>query len=191
MTRAQKIIAAGLFSATLVGGATAAASASDTPASAEQDAKQRPGSVSLEMKTSTPALAACFPDAWAVVKVYRTADAKGFDTVSIRAKDLRPNTQFTLFFLEKARAPFGAAEYFGDFTTDAHGRGNGTYRLIAEEAFAFDNVTQVRKNLDSVGFWFADPKDDDQCVGVTKPTGFDGDGEAGVQMMNSGDAKLP
>lgn len=97
-----------------------------------------------------------------------------------------------MFFLEKAGAPFGAAEYFGDFATDGDGRGKGSFRLIAEEAFAFDNVTGMRKDLNSVGFWFADPKDDDECLGAKSPvTGFDGDGKAGVQMMNSGADKLP
>jgi hypothetical protein len=38
----------------------------------------------------------------------------------------------------------------------------------------------------------ADEKDDDGCLGAGSPvTGFDGDGKAGVQLLNSGTALLP
>ena len=85
------------------------------------------------------------------------------------ASGLKPKTDFTVFLIEKAGAPFGAAEYIGDFTTDRHGKAANTYNLIVEEAFAFNNETQARKELNSVGFWFADPKDDDGCLGRGQP----------------------
>ena len=68
-----------------------------------------------------------------------------------------------VFLVEKAESPFGAAEYIGDFTTDQYGNAANTYKLIVEEAFAFDNETGVRKDLNSVGIWFAD----DTCLGAT------------------------
>ena len=42
----------------------------------------------------------------------------------------------------------------------------------------------------NVGFWFADPADDDVCFGAGQGpvTPFDGDDEAGVQVMNSANA---
>lgn len=151
-----------------------------------------PDRAALTLSTSSPALAACFPHARARVTVDLTADALGKDTFRIRAAGLRRHTTFTVFLLEKATAPFGAAEYIGDFTTNRKGEAENTYQLIVEEAFAFNNQTGTRTDLNSVGFWFADPKADDKCLGRNSPvTGFDGDGSAGVQMMNSGTQRLP
>ena len=146
----------------------------------------------LSLTTSNAALAACFPHARANVKVQLTTDKIGKDRFDIYASGLRPKTAFTVFLLEKPTPKFGAAEYIGDFTTDRHGRGHGRFTLIIEEAFAFNGDTGARTDLNSVGFWFADPKDDDQCLGPNSPvTPFDGDASAGVQMMNSGAQLLP
>jgi hypothetical protein len=148
--------------------------------------------VQVTLKPSTPALKTCFPEAEAKVTVDLTTAKKGLDTFTIKAKGLRPRTDFTVFLLEQSGSPFGAAEYFGDFTTNSKGEGVGQFRLIVEEAFAFNNVTQQRIDLNAVGVWFADEKDDDDCLGAASPvTGFDGDGKAGVQMLNSGTALLP
>ena len=57
---------------------------------------------------------------------------------------------------------------------------------------ATPHALATRTDLNSIGFWFADPKDDDGCLGAASPvTGFDGDASAGVQMMNSVVAVLP
>lgn len=146
----------------------------------------------LNLTPSNAALAACFPHARANVRVKLTTDKRGKDTFTIYASGLRPKTAFTVFLLEKATPKFGAAEYIGDFTTNKWGRGHGSFKLIVEEAFAFNGETGARTDLNSVGFWFADPKDDDDCLGANSPvTPFDGDAEAGVQMMNSGAQLLP
>ena len=70
-----------------------------------------------------------------------------------------PNEEFTVFLLEIPGAPFGAAEYIGDFSTDEHGQGENTFKLIVEEAFSSTlvNGSRVRVDLNHVGFWFADP----------------------------------
>ena len=159
---------------------------------AAQDANTAAPEAHLRLLPSSPALAHCFPHGWAKVDVHLTTDAIGKDRFTIEAKGLRPKTDFTVFLLEQAESPFGAAEYIGDFTTDAHGRAANRFDLIVEEAFAFNNVTKARTDLNSVGVWFADEKDDDECLGVHSPvTGFDGDGAAGVQMLNSRAVKLP
>lgn len=93
---------------------------------------------------------------------------------------------------EQPDPKFGAAEYIGDFTTNRYGRGHGQFKLIVEDAFALNAEKGIRQELDSVGFWFADQKDDDHCLGKNSPvTPFDGDAKAGVPMMNSGVVKLP
>lgn len=178
----------------LAGSAYAAVDAAPAPASAAHvaDAAGPANTIKLALAPSSPQLAACFPDAKAKVKVDLSTDEIGKDTFSIKAKGLQPNTTFTLFLIEKAGLPFGAVEYFGDFTTDRYGKATNDFQLIVEEAFEFNNETQARTDLNSVGFWFGDSTADDDCLGAGSPvTGFDGDAEAGVQMMNSGTHLLP
>jgi hypothetical protein len=148
--------------------------------------------VKVTLQPSNGALQACFPDARAKVNVALTTDDVGKDEFRIRARGLQPRTDFTVFLLEQSGSPFGAAEYIGDFTTDKYGQSSATFDLIVEEAFAFNNATQSRTDLNSIGFWFADETADDACLGAASPvTGFDGDAAAGVQMMNSGTQLLP
>ena len=62
--------------------------------------------------------------------------------------------------------------------------------LIVQEAFSSTLVDgkRVRVDLNRVGMWFADPKDDEFCLPGSGPTPFDGDNEAGVQAFNSANA---
>jgi len=146
----------------------------------------------VNLRTSSAALSGCFPKARSQVTVVLTTDTLGKDTFTIRAWGLQPDTDFTVFLVQKATPTFGAAEYIGDFTTNKQGLAVNAFTLIVEEAFAFNNTTGPRIDLNSIGFWFADPKADDKCLGGGSPvTGFDGDASAGVQMMNSGNVKLP
>jgi len=178
--------------AMVLGAATISSAAPATASGATLASSGSPHQIHARLTTSSPQLATCFPHARADVTVDLTTAAKGKDTFTISARGLKPGTDFTVFLLQKAGSPFGAAEYIGDFTTDRYGSGTNTFKLIVEEAFAFNNETHQRIDLNSVGFWFADPKDDDGCLGANSPvTGFDGDAEAGVQMMNSGTAILP
>jgi hypothetical protein len=176
----------------LISGAFILGSATMSSAAPQVAAAPSPNQIKANLIPSSTTLAACFPRAKAKVTVDRTTNRIGKDTFTIEASGLKPKTDFTVFLLEKAGAPFGAAEYIGDFTTDGRGKATNSFKLIVEEAFAFNNETGSRTDLNSVGFWFADPKDDDGCLGAGSPvTGFDGDGQAGVQMMNSGNAILP
>jgi hypothetical protein len=191
-TRTTATVVGAALALSLGGAAVSQASTSTVAAHAPAAAAKPAPHVDLALKVSSDKLKACYPRAWARVRVNLTTDQVGYDTVTIRARGLRPKTTFTLFFLERPDSPFGAAEYFGDFTTNKWGAATNSYRLIAEEAFAFNNKTKDRTDLNSVGFWFGDEKDDDGCLGVDSPvTGFDGDARAGVQMMNSGTHKLP
>lgn len=147
-----------------------------------------PESVHLKLTPSSPQLAACMPKARVRVDVLLRTERKGFDIFQVRASGLPPNTAFTVFLLEKAGPPFGAAEYIGDFTSNREGRAHNTFKLIVQEAFSSTLVAgqRVRVDLNQVGAWFADPKDDDFCLGPNSPvTPFDGDNEAGVQAFNS------
>jgi hypothetical protein len=148
------------------------------------------GITDLRLPPSTPQLAACMPHARGKVTVRSTTEELGFDKFKVRARHLPPNRDFTVFLLETPGAPFGAAEYIGDITTNKHGNADNTFRLIVDEAFASTivNGQRVRVDLNQVGMWFADPADDDFCPaapGTDKSTPFDGDNEAGVQAFNS------
>jgi hypothetical protein len=189
---ATAAVTAAAAAAALLGGSVAGPSSGALVQAGQQAAPGAAPTVTLNLRTSTPKLARCYPNARSQVTVLRTTDAIGKDSFSIRAWGLRPRTDYTVFLLQKAGPNFGAAEYIGDFTTNKQGQGVNVFTLIVEEAFAFNNATHARTDLNSVGFWFADPRADDGCLGTKSPvTGFDGDGSAGVQMMNSGNARLP
>jgi hypothetical protein len=144
----------------------------------------------LRLTPSNEQLAACMPHARVKVTVKSTTETLGFDKFKVRARHLPPNRDFTVFLLETAGAPFGAAEYIGDITTNKNGNADNTFRLIVDEAFASTlvNGQRTRVELNRVGMWFADQADDDFCPaapGVNGVTPFDGDNEAGVQAFNS------
>jgi hypothetical protein len=143
----------------------------------------------LELTPSSAQLAQCMPDATLNVRVKLTTDKAGFDRFEIRAHHLPPERQFTVFLLEQAGSPFGAAEYIGDFSTNKNGDGQNTFNLIVQEAFSSTIVDghRVRVDLNEVGVWFADPADDDFCLGPGggPTTPFDGDNQAGAQVFNS------
>jgi hypothetical protein len=144
-----------------------------------------------KLTPSSAQLADCMPGAELNVIVALTTDEVGFDRFTITARRLPPNRSFTVFLLEQAGSPFGAAEYIGDFTTDASGNAQNTFRLIVQEAFSSTlvNGNRIRVDLNQIGSWFADPEDDDFCLGQGSPvTPFDGDNAAGVQAFNSANA---
>ena len=148
--------------------------------------------VYLSLTPSSAQLAACMPHARLNVDVKLTTDKRGFDSFKISARHLPPSRSFTVFLLEQAGAPFGAAEYIGDFTTNKHGNAQNTFKLIVQEAFSSTlvNGQRVRVDLNRIGSWFADPADDDFCFGPNggAVTPFDGDNAAGVQAFNSANA---
>jgi hypothetical protein len=110
------------------------------------------------------------------------------DTLDLKAEGLPAHTEFTVFLTESA-VSVGAVQYIGDFTTNAAGRGSMRVDTIVEEAFASTVVdgSRVRKELNHVVLWFADPNVDNFCfapqTGPTTP--FDGDGQAGAAVLSS------
>lgn len=137
-------------------------------------------------------IADCFPNATAKVRVSRTADELGTDTFTLTAKGLRPNTSFAVFLTELPGPPFGAVQYLADFKTNAGGKGSVEVKAIIEEAFSSQviNGERIRKELNHVVFWFADPADADACFapGTAAIGPFDGDGVAGPAAMSSKNA---
>jgi hypothetical protein len=148
--------------------------------------------VHLQLTPSSAQLAQCMPNADVDVDVLLTTDKLGFDVFDITARHIAPNRDYTVFLLEQAGSPFGAAEYIGDLSTNDEGNGKAEFHLIVQEAFSSTlvNGNRVRVDLNRVGMWFADPADDEFCLPGSKATPFDGDNEAGVQAFNSANADL-
>jgi hypothetical protein len=156
--------------------------------------------INFKLAPSSDQLAKCMPKVKVNISVALRTDATGRDIFKADISGAPKNVSFTIFLLERPDKGFGSAEYIGDLNTDKYGRGHVELRLIVEEAFSStlindDPKQRVRKELNHVGMWFADPKDDDFCLGANSPiTPFDGDNEAGVQAFNSAklkDAPLP
>jgi hypothetical protein len=151
-----------------------------------------PGAVHIQLNAPTPQLAACMPRADVRVTIKPTEEDKGFDIFDITARHVAPNREYTVFLLEEANFPFGAAEYIGDLKVNGQGDGHAQYHTIVNEAFASTIVDgkRVRVDLTQIGLWFADPKDDDFCLGPNggPVTPFDGDNVAGGLAFNSAPA---
>jgi hypothetical protein len=184
LRRTATTVATAVAVCTLAAGGVAAASGGTTNSGSESNADE----VHLNLTPSSDQLAACMPHAKVRVEVSLETDRIGFDSFEVDASGLPPNTDFTVFLLEQAGTPFGAAEYIGDISSNDNGRAENEFHLIVQEAFASTlvNGTRVRVDLNQVGMWFADPAADDFCLGPNSPvTPFDGDNEAGVQAFNS------
>ena len=141
----------------------------------------------FDLVPASDAIAGCtsMPNPAASVAVFPREDIRGVDTLDLHAEGLRPNTTFAVFLTELPVPPFGAVQYIGDFTTNAAGRGSVRVDAIINEAFAFNNITGVRTELNHIVFWFANPNDDEDCVPGSAPGHFDGDDQSGVAAMSS------
>ena len=102
--------------ATAVATTTIGAVAGASPQHKPRAAAARANVTRLNLTPSSDQLAECMPKARVKVTVYSTVDDVGFDTLKVRARGLVPKRDYTIFFLETAGAPFGAAEYIGDIT---------------------------------------------------------------------------
>lgn len=123
-------------------------------------------------------------------------DARGRVTLSdvgqvqnmhVEVFSLPPNTDFTLFVITTPKAPFVPAWYQGDLTTDKNGRGVvDVTGIFSDETFILNpGVPPVPVEMEHLGIWFADPTQATNagCPGTVTP--FDGDHEAGIQVLNT------
>jgi hypothetical protein len=100
---------------------------------------------------------------------------------------LPANTDFTLFVINTPNAPFTPAWYQGDLTTDALGNGVlDVTGIFSDETFILNpGIPAVPVELHHLGIWFADPTQASNagCPGTATP--FDGDHNAGIQVLNT------
>ena len=122
------------------------------------------------------------------------SDARGRVTISnlgpvqnmhVEVVDLPANTDFTLFVITTPNAPFVPAWYQGDLTTNGQGRGVLDVTGILDDETFILNPGPVAVQMDHLGMWFADPvaASNAGCPGTVTP--FDGDHNAGIQVLNT------
>lgn len=157
-----------------------------------QGARVAPRRIPTTSFDLVPRNAACLPDAQGVVTVTHREDGRGSDSLRLNVRGLPARTGFTVFLTAEdafASPPFGAAQYIGDFTTNAAGIGSLQVDTIVGEAFSSTVVgsppTRVRAELDHLVIWFADPAQTPDCFNFPGSTPFDGDGEAGPTALSS------
>ena len=146
------------------------------------------------------AVPACVPNAKATVKITPGGIA---ETMNVSVQGLPPNTDFDFFVIQVPAAPFGLSWYQGDIETDAWG--NGTAKFIgrfSQETFivapgvasapqteptdASSNPATGPIQTYHLGLWFNSPADAVAagCPGTVTP--FNGEHDAGVQVLNTG-----
>jgi hypothetical protein len=122
------------------------------------------------------------------------SDLGPVQNMHVEVFDLPAKTDFTLFVINTPNAPFVPAWYQGDLVTNASGEGVvDVTGILSDETFIL-NPGPTPSELDHLGIWFADPADAVKagCPGTVTP--FDGDHNAGIQVLNTSnfpDAKGP
>lgn len=130
------------------------------------------------------------------------SDLGTVQNMHVETLNLPPNTEFTVFLLQVPHTPFGLAWYQGDIRTNASGRAVGDFTgIFSKETFiqapgpapapqvfrddATVNPATPPVQLYHMGIWFADPTDasNNNCPGTLTP--FDGDHQAGIQVLNT------
>ncbi len=146
------------------------------------------------------AASACLPNARGHVTLHAAGDNQ---RMHVEVEGLAPRTAFTLFVLQVPTAPFAMAWYQGDIETNEHGHGSKSFLgIFSSETFIFApasrDAPQTHPGVDAtsnpatppvhmyhLGMWFSDPADAAAagCPNTTTP--FDGDHEAGIQVLNT------
>jgi len=146
----------------------------------------------------------CLPNAKAHVNIKSIGPV---EVMSVTLDDLPPNTDFDLFVLQQATAPFGVAWYQGDIDTRGNGDSHTRHfvgRFSVETFAVAPGVAPAPVVFDSspfpdasqnpafnpiqmyhLGLWFNSPADALKagCAGTVTP--FNGEHNAGIQVLNT------
>jgi hypothetical protein len=132
------------------------------------------------------------------------------EIMKVKVWGLPPNTDFDLFVIQVPNKPFGMAWYQGDIETNKNGVGYGEFTgrfnietfMVAQDvapapADPFhdpnripDATTNPKTNpiqMYHIGLWFNNPKDLEKLGGPGAITPFNGEHDAGGQVLNSGE----
>lgn len=155
--------------------------------------------ITFKMVPSAGAVGCLRPEAHGRVRV---SDAEGGQALHLEVRHLPPNTSFAFFIIQVPNQPFGLSWYQGDLDTDEQGDAaldvKGIFSIetftlapgVAPAPKVFpDNATSNPATppvqMYHLGLWFADPAEAVKagCPGTVTP--FDGDHEAGIQVLNT------
>ncbi|CCH76631.1 conserved exported hypothetical protein [Nostocoides japonicum T1-X7] len=189
----RRIIAAGALALSAAGSGVFSTAQAGAAATTTFGMQRSPGIVT----------AGCLPKAKATVKV---TPQGATELTTVKATGLPKNTDFDLFVIQVPNAPFGISWYQGDLETNSKGAGTGTYRgRFSVETFAVAPGTAPAPSVHTspiadatsnppfapihtfhLGLWFNSPADAVKagCPGTTTP--FNGEHNAGVQVLNTG-----
>ena len=158
----------------------------------------------FSMQRSGPIVAAhCVPHAKARVVVQNEGPV---EVMKVHAWGLPEKTDFDLFVIQVPNAPFGVGWYQGDLETNRDGVARGTFvGRFSQETFAVAPGTATAPSVHSapipdatsnppfgpihtfhLGLWFNSPTDAGKAGCPTGVTPFNGDHDAGVQVLNTG-----
>ena len=149
----------------------------------------------------------CVPNARATVRIEPGGPV---EEMHVRVEGLPPDTEFDFFVIQVPNGPFGMAWYQGDIETNAYGVGRGKFiGRFNEETFIVANPPSVAApsvhhnafpdatsnpvtgplHTFHLGLWFNSPQDAVKagCPGNTTP--FNGEHNAGVQVLNTSNFK--
>lgn len=147
--------------------------------------------------------AQCLPNARANVQITQLGPV---EVMRINATGLPPNIGLSTFITQVPNPPFGVSWYQGELDTDRHGHGSQRYigRFNIETfALALDKAPAPVINAEGplpdasenvpfnpvrtlhVGMWFGDPADAKAAGCGDLVTPFDGDREAGIQVLST------
>jgi hypothetical protein len=168
-----------------------------TPLLADDD------TVKFNMTVSAGA-AKCLPNATATVRITPYGPVEIMD---VSVDGLPPNTDFDFFVIQLPKAPFGISWYQGDIETDKKGRakqqfigrfsietfavapGSGAAPVVFDRGPFPDASVNPPFNpiqMYHLGLWFNDPADAANAGCSATVTPFNGEHNAGIQVLNTG-----
>jgi hypothetical protein len=156
-------------------------------------------SITFNLRVSAGA-STCLPTASGRVTV---SDLGPVQNMHVEVFNLPPKTEFATFLLQVPKSPFGLAWYQGDIVTNAEGKGVGDFvGIFSKETFiqapgvapapvvfpdnASSNPATRPIQIYHMGIWFADATEAGNANCPSTATNFDGDHQAGIQVLNTG-----
>ena len=132
------------------------------------------------------------------------------EIMKVKVWGLPPNTNFDLFVIQVPNFPFGLSWYQGDINTNEYGVGYGEFigRFNIETFIVAPGIAPAPSDpfhdpkripdatqnpatnpvqIFHLGLWFNNPEDVVEAGGPNIVTPFNGEHDAGVQVLNSGE----
>src|ERR1700722_13087919 len=196
-----------LLFATIVGAALtlSSATAQDIDGIANPDALKKTFTFNLVRSPGLAAFPTVAPHAHGKVTINSIGPV---ETMTVSVTGLPPDTDFDLFVIQVPNAPFGLSWYQGDIKTDS--TGSGSHEFIGRfsiETFivapgiapapadpfnepgsipdATQNPATNPVQTYHLGLWFNNPADVVKAGGPNTITPFNGEHNAGVQVLNT------